>query len=104
MFKVLCGCCNAKRDAHARFFLVLLAFVCTFVGTVVAGGAPFNGSKTYIDAVKNSGIFNGHPMGGGFGSAIVATILQFFAVVLSLIADCCTKETPKAETTAASAV
>ena len=85
---MLCGICMEKRDAHARFFVVLLAFSCTFCGTVVAGGSPYGpGQATYMEAMK-AFISAGNPMGGGFGSAIAATIVQFFALVLSLIADC----------------
>ncbi len=32
-----------------------------------------------------------NPLGGGFGCAIAATIVSFFALLLSLVADCCEK-------------
>ena len=89
LLKTLCSCCTSKRDAHARFFLVFLAFACTFCGTVVAGGSPVTGYATY--AAYMQALNSSNAMGGGFGSAIAATIVQFAALALNLIADCCTK-------------
>jgi len=93
LFKTLCGCCKTKRDAHARFFLVFLSFVTIFVGTVVGGGAGTNG-KTYVEALK-AAANSSNPLGGGFGCAIMATITSFFALLLSLVADCCEKAGPE---------
>ena len=90
LLKSLFSCCNQKRDAHARFFLVFLSFVAIFVGTVVGGGADTNG-KTYVEALK-AAIKSTNPLGGGFGCAIMATITSFFALLLSLVADCLEKK------------
>lgn len=96
LLKTLFGCCSQKRDAHARFFLVFLSFVAIFTGTVVSGGSSYNG-KTYVEALKAaSGSSN--PLGGGFGCAIMATITSFFALLLSLVADCLEKKETAAPT------
>lgn len=37
-----------------------------------------------------------NPLGGGFGCAIAATIVSFFALLLSLVADCLEKKPAEA--------
>ncbi len=96
LFKTLFGCCTQKRDAHARFFIVFLSFVAIFTGTVVGGGANYNG-KTYVETLRAS-VNSSNPLGGGFGCAIMATITSFFALLLSLVADCLEKKETAAPT------
>ena len=75
---------------------MLLSFIAIFVGTVVAGGSKYDG-KTYVDALK--AIDPSKPLGGGFACAIVATIVSFMALVLSLgasLLQACPKVVPRA--------
>ena len=65
---------------------MFLQFASIFVGTVVAGGGKYNGT-TYVQALRE--IDPSRPLGGGFACAIVATIVSFMALVLSLSAFFC---------------
>ncbi len=79
LFKACCNCCNTKRDAHARFVIVLISFLTILTGTIVGGAANVYG-VSFIELAKAGGSM----LGGGFACALVAIFLSFLALVLSL--------------------
>ena len=98
--KMCCGfpCCKLNCANGFRFFLVIMAFVWTFMGTVIGGGAQMGlnvssaaGQQlatTTMAAIVSSG--SGTWL-GGLGCSIASVLVQFLAVIVSSVALCCVR-------------